>query len=356
MTENTEGYSTGKRLLAWGVLAALVLLLLFFAWDFLLLAFGGFLFAILLSACTDWVRDHTPLSRNWSFFAVVLVLGVITAAIAWLFADSMVQQSREMAQLIPQSINQLRTYLENREWGQAVLSIGRRGAETLQVEERVTALLRGMFEATAGLIVILVVGFFLAAEPHVYKLGILRLLPREHRRQAAETMAEIEFGLRWWLIGQLIPMTVLGITTYIGLTILGVPLASVLSLLTAILIFVPYLGAFLSEIPAVLLALLQGPGTALQVIILYLVLHLVEAYLVTPLVQRSAARLPPVVTILAQALLWTIAGVLGVALAAPLAATLLAMVRKLYLDETNIEEKEHRSEEAKYAEKSASLS
>jgi predicted PurR-regulated permease PerM len=119
----------------------------------------------------------------------------------------------------------------------------------------------------------------------------------------------------------------------VGLWLLGIPLAFTLGLFTALMIFVPYVGALISEIPAFLVALNQSPRTAIYVIVLYLSLHVVEGYLLTPLVQKRAVHLPPVLTILMQFLLWNIAGLLGVAVATPLAAAGLILVKMLYLDE-----------------------
>jgi predicted PurR-regulated permease PerM len=71
----------------------------------------------------------------------------------------------------------------------------------------------------------------------------------------------------------------------------------------------------------------------LYVIVLYLVIHGLEGYILTPLVQRRAVRLPPVLTVLAQLFMWIITGFLGVALATPLAAVGLVLVKMLYLNE-----------------------
>ncbi|MEO6828966.1 MAG: AI-2E family transporter [Acidobacteriaceae bacterium] len=120
----------------------------------------------------------------------------------------------------------------------------------------------------------------------------------------------------------------------IGLWALGVPLAFTLGLFTGVMIFIPYLGALLSEIPAVLVALGISPMTAVYVLILYLGVHAIEGYVLTPLVQRRAVRLMPVLTILAQFFMWLVAGVLGVAIAAPLAAVGLVLVKRLYLHES----------------------
>jgi predicted PurR-regulated permease PerM len=119
----------------------------------------------------------------------------------------------------------------------------------------------------------------------------------------------------------------------IGLWILGVPLAFTLGLFTGVMIFIPYLGALLSEIPAVLVGLSVSPLTALWVLILYLGVHALEGYVLTPLVQRRAVRLLPIATILAQFLMWILTGLLGVAIATPLAAGGWVVVKRLYLHE-----------------------
>ncbi|HKR26967.1 MAG TPA: AI-2E family transporter, partial [Acidobacteriaceae bacterium] len=107
-------------------------------------------------------------------------------------------------------------------------------------------------------------------------------------------------------------------------------------------------GTVLSGIPSVLMGLERSPQTAIWVLVLYTILHLVEGYLLTPFVQRKAVRLPPVLTILTQYFFWNVAGILGLAMAAPLASAGIVLVKKLYLHvpvekevvpETAIEEK-----------------
>jgi predicted PurR-regulated permease PerM len=96
---------------------------------------------------------------------------------------------------------------------------------------------------------------------------------------------------------------------------------------------VPYLCTLLSEIPAILVALADSPKKALYVVILYLVLHSMEGYIITPLVQRKTVKLLPLLTVLAQMLMWILVGPLGVAIATPLAAAGLALIKAGYLKE-----------------------
>jgi predicted PurR-regulated permease PerM len=97
------------------------------------------------------------------------------------------------------------------------------------------------------------------------------------------------------------------------------------------MLFLPYAGTIIAYVPTALIALAKGPVMLLDVSILYLGVHMAEAYLVTPLAQRHTIRLPPALTLLMQLLMWKIGGILGLAVAAPLAAVCIVLVRKLYL-------------------------
>ena len=111
------------------------------------------------------------------------------------------------------------------------------------------------------------------------------------------------------------------------------PLAFVLGLLTGAMIFIPYVGSWIAFVPTVLVSLTKGTETTIYVVVLYLAVHAMEGYVLTPLVQKRAVLLPPVLTILSQLLLWKISGLLGVALATPIAAAALVVVKMVYLHE-----------------------
>src|SRR5690606_44568 len=124
---------------------------------------------------------------------------------------------------------------------------------------------------------------------------------------------------------QLISMTVVGVLTGAGLWLLGLPLAFILGALAALLAFIPNIGPVLAAVPAVLLALADGPTTVLWVIGIYVGVQAVESYLITPVVQQESVSLPPALTISFQLLMGVLYGILGLALATPLAALGLAL-------------------------------
>ena len=110
-------------------------------------------------------------------------------------------------------------------------------------------------------------------------------------------------------------------------------MALLLGLLTGAMIFIPYVGAWIAFIPTALVSLTKGPQTLLYVTVLYLAIHIAEGYALVPLAQKRAVLLPPIMTILAQLFMWKVAGLLGVALATPMATASLVLVKTLYLHE-----------------------
>ena len=182
--------------------------------------------------------------------------------------------------------------------------------------------------------IIFVIGIFGAAEPKLYRDGLLHLVPQAKRRRVEEALDAIDFNLHWWLLGQVFLMFTVGITTAVGLWIIGVPLALALGVITGILEIVPYIGPWLSVIPAALIALLASPTHLLITLGLYLGVHVVEGYILVPLVQRKAVLLPPALTLVAQLLMGKLVGIIGLLVAAPFTVTMVIIIKMLYVEDT----------------------
>ena len=301
-----------------------------FQWRLLLLSFAGLLLAILLHSIASWVERHTPLNPALAYLATLLAIAGVVAFSIVLLGPRVITQLTEVAALLPRSLQQASSYLQQTAWGASVLNLLHRSMQGADIEAQLTLVARTIVAGGLDFIVVLVVGFFGALDPLGYREALLLLVPGEHRAQARQLGTVVVATLRSWLLGQMIPMAAIGIASMLSLWILRVHLAFTLGLLTGIMIFIPYLGTVLTGIPAILLAFQRSPMTALQVFFLYAIFHTVEGYFLTPLVQRRAVRLPPILTILSQLCLWSFAGVLGVAVAAPLTAMGLVLARSVY--------------------------
>jgi predicted PurR-regulated permease PerM len=184
-----------------------------------------------------------------------------------------------------------------------------------------------------GAVVILFVGIFGAAEPAVYKKGLLLLVPPGYRQRMAQALEAVVFNLRWWFVGQVCLMVMMAVTTAAALWLIGIPLALTLGLITGVFELIPYIGAWLSAVPAALIALLLGPRYLIMTVALYLGLHILEGYVLVPLVQRRAVHLPPALTLVAQVLLGELLGALGLFVAAPLTVAVIVFLKMLYVED-----------------------
>ena len=313
------------------------LLLAWHARDVLLLAFAGVLLGIFLRRLATLVSGHTPLGPRW---ALVLVVLALTGALGGAFAlqgPAIATEVRTLREELPRAAGELQARLERYDWGERAVESMPDPIELLpdgpDTVARVTGVVSSTLSALASLAVVLFLGLVLAATPGVYVRGLLALLPAARVARGREVLHRLYDTLWWWLVGRVVAMTFIGVVTGVGLWLLGVPLAFVLGLLAALLSFIPNLGPILSALPAVLLALVQGPRQALWVVLLYVGVQVVESYVLDPVIDRKTVYLPPAVTIVAQLTLALFAGMLGVTLATPLTAAAMVLLTMLYVQD-----------------------
>jgi predicted PurR-regulated permease PerM len=146
-------------------------------------------------------------------------------------------------------------------------------------------------------------------------------------------MAESAKALRLWLKGQLVAMIAIGVLTWIGFLIIGVQSPLVLAIIAGILEFIPYAGPIVSAIPAILVALVQGPELAAWTVVMYFVVHHLEAYVLQPVVQQWAVEVPAVIMLFSLLAFGLLFGIVGVFFAAPLAVVTYVLVKRLYVVE-----------------------
>lgn len=197
----------------------------------------------------------------------------------------------------------------------------------------------------AGLLLITFVTIYIAADPGLYRSGLLHLVPHRARGRTVEVLAAVATVLRKWLLSQLIAMVVIGVVTTITLKLMGVEAALSLGIIAGLLEFIPNLGPLLSAIPAVAMGFLDSPQKALMVAIAYMVIQLLENQLLIPVLMKQGVDLPPVVTILGQAILAVVFGFLGLLVAVPLIAATTVAIKMLYVqdvvgDSVEVEEQE----------------
>ncbi len=315
------------------IAAALVVWQLF---DVLMLIFAGLLVAVFLNGCSSRLAGLFRLPYAAALATVVLALLAAVAGAAAYAVPQIAAQIGTLAQELTQAGQNLVEQLRDYEWVQRFLQETPAVGELLRRTPDPIAFINRVSSTTFGwLVTLLVLGFvglYGAIEPDTYRNGTLRLLPPTRRPAAAKLIAELGDTLWWWLIGRGVSMAIIGSFTALGLWWLGIPLPFLLGGFAALLTFIPNIGAVIAVTPPTLLALEQSPWTALMVVVYYTGLQFVESYIINPLVQRKAVSIPPVVLLAAQLGFAVVGGFLGVAIATPLAAVALVLVRRLHVD------------------------
>ena len=321
------------------LLVVLLVLILFYVLDVILLLFGAILLAIFLHGLANIVRRYSRLSEGLSVLLVSVLLVTILALSVWLLAPSVAEQIRLLRDELPQSADKVSAYLLNYSWGRVIIEQLPSNSEIIEKVNNSSFLSRvgGYFSTTLGVItniaLMLLLSLYLASEPKTYIRGFTKLFPQERRGRVSEILYEIGETLSWWLIGKGASMLFIGVLTWIGLSIIGVPLALTLGLIAGLLSFIPNFGPILSAVPALLLAFIDSPTSALSTAALFVGVQLVESNLVTPMIERRTVELPPVLTIASQLALAILFGAVGLILATPILAVVMVLVQTLYIQD-----------------------
>lgn len=294
----------------------------------LLLLFAGVVVAVLLDAFTNLVQRCLPVDNHALAFGVMLAcVLLILAGIGALIGPQIASETPKLVHRIPQAWHELIAQLNN---SAMPASLGKKAAKPFQWignNTHVMKLLSSTFGGVFSIAVVIFVALYTAATPRRYLQAMRHSLSPGMRVRADRLGGALRNELLNWIIGRSICMVIVGVASGVGLWLLGVPLAFTLGLLAGVLSFVPYIGPILGLIPAVLLAGVESLPLAGWVIVLYAGVHLMEATLLTPLIQQRAISLPPVILISVQLVGGTLIGPLGVLLAAPLVVCAMVIGR-----------------------------
>jgi predicted PurR-regulated permease PerM len=340
---NGLGVST-RVLKAAGIVTAVVVsvVLLWYVVEVLLLIFAGTLLAIFLQGLGRWVGRHARLSHGWSLAIVIFTLTAAGGLLIWLLAPDLIEQLGGLSDDLLRSLEGIREKVAHYPWGrslfQKIPEPGTFAGSLGGMIKKAAGILSTTIGAVSSLIVVVFFGIYLAADPDLYIEGFLRLIPSGRRDRAREVLGAVGHTLHWWLIGRMFDMALVGALTWLGLWLLGVPLALTLGIIAALLTFIPNIGPILSALPAMLLAYGQSQVLVLYVTLLYIAIQTVESYLITPLVQQRTVSLPPALTFAAQIVMGLLLGIPGLILATPFAAAMLVPVKMLYVEDVLGEE------------------
>lgn len=182
-----------------------------------------------------------------------------------------------------------------------------------------------------NLITLAVLSFYLLLERDRIKKNLYRIIPFLPKERTTTLVHKVDVQLGHWVRGEIALMFIVGLATYIGLSLLKVPYALPLAVMTGVLEFIPNIGPILSGVIATLVTIASGnPVTAVGVVVLYIIVQQLENNILVPKIMQAAVGLNPLVAILSFLVGGTLFGLPGALIAVPTAAMLQVIVLDLY--------------------------
>jgi predicted PurR-regulated permease PerM len=358
--------SADKRLqtrgdLAWaisvgGIGAVIFAALLLFTWYFaatLFLIFAGMLLGVALNAITNMLGRVVRLPHALRLTIVCLVLAGLLSGVVFLGGTTIARQATALSDTIKSQLISVKDFLERNGIDTSYLDPGNAAAKPATsstpgtpgavtthnlpsageiassggaIVSQTLKLLLGTLSAVGNFFIVLFLGLTFAAQPGVYRKGLLFMIPARHRARATIIVDRISETLERWLIAQIVTMAVVFFVTWIGLRIIGIQSSFILGIQAGLLTFIPTVGALIGGLIVVLASLASGWVAAASAFALFLGIHALESYILTPILQRQALEIPPATLFAFQILLGVVFGVWGISLALPLMAIVKVLI------------------------------
>ena len=355
MTDPADNRLLARNDMAWaisvgGIGIVLFAGLLLFAWSFattLFLIFAGMLLGVALNAMSHLLDRLVRLPHALRLSIVCLVLAGLLSGIVFLGGTTIAQQATVLSNTLKSQLVNVKTFLEKQGIDTSFLDFGNQAATPADsstaaapgaapthnlpsagalassggaIVSQTLKILLGTVSAVGNFFIVLFLGLAFAAQPGVYRTGLLFMMPAKHRARATVIVDRIGDTLERWLIAQILTMAAVFFVTWIGLAIIGIDSSFILGIQAGLLAFIPTVGAILAGLIVVLASLASGWIATLSAFILFLGVHALESYVLTPIIQRQALDIPPATLFAFQILLGVVFGIWGLALALPLMA------------------------------------
>jgi predicted PurR-regulated permease PerM len=295
----------------------------------LLIIFAGLVFAALLDGGVRLLGRVLPIGRSWRLLIVCLLTIVFLIGTFYLTGVQVTEQMMQLRTTLEAQVVKLTTWLSQQGLMPGVSDMNDIAKQALSSVGRLTSWVGTAFGALTTMLMIMVIGLFVAVDPRVYERGLQWMIPEDSREAFAITVARMGQTMRRLLFGRIIGMVAEGILTWIALMMGGVPMAMILGILTGMLAFIPNIGAFISGALMVAVGFSAGVDTGLWAIGTYVIVQTFDGYVLIPMVAKRTVDMPPALTLGAQILASALFGIMGLALADPMTAIIkTAMERR----------------------------
>ncbi|MDB5085471.1 MAG: family transporter [Bacilli bacterium] len=343
-----------NRALEWAlfvltVLACLVLLMHLspvFAslWGVIKVVAAPFLIAMVISytlnpVVSALVKRGVP--RGMSVVIIYLVFLAVMAIIILNALPSFIEQMKTFADQLPRLVDQADRWLNSLTDGTQYLPVAVRQAveDNLAKLEQSTVrsisdFLGYMGQSVDQILMAFVIPFlvfYMLKDLKLMERAVITWFPSRYRAEWIGMLHSIDSALGAYIRGQFLVMIAVGILTYAGYLVVGLPFALAMATLVAVLNVIPYIGGFLGAAPSVLFALILSPKLAIKVVIVNLIVQQIEGNILSPAIVGKTLNLHPLTIILALLIGGEVGGIMGLIFCIPLVAVLKVIFQHVTL-------------------------
>ncbi len=326
-----------KKAMVWAGVVLLILGVIVLA-EPLMLIFAGIVLASMLDGGTRLLGRVLPIGRGWRL-AIVTIAAI--GFIVWTFiyaGTELVGQVERLKDTVSGQIDRIFAWANANHLTGGAVDVQQIGSQVMGSLGRLGSAVSGAIGAVTSAVMIVVIGIFIAVEPHLYQRGVAWMLPLDSRDRFFRTAERMGFVMRRLMAGRLIGMAVEGVGVWLLLLVGGVPMAALLGILTGLLAFLPNIGAIVSGILIVLAGFSVDVNHGFWAIAVYFVVQTVDGYLIVPYVAKKTVDMAPALVLGAQLLAGALFGLMGLMLADPMVAMIkTALEQKSDDDQADLE-------------------
>lgn len=293
------------------IFTLLLLLAIWFLYTIRSVLLTLFIAVIIMSALNPVVKkmEKFKIPRNLSIILLFIAIIILFAGLVAAIIPASVSQTKSLINQIPLIIRHL---------GLPALDQQVLNNQLSSLPGNIAKFIVNAFSNIVSLFTLFVIAYYLLAErSHLHKHLVAFLGNDALEKKVEIVINELEYRIGGWVRGQITLMLIIGIFTYLGLTLLNVNYALPLALIAGLFEIVPNIGPTLAAVPAILIATSTTPLTALATLLFYFLLQQIENTVIVPKVMQKAVGVKPLTTILSLMIGLKLAGFSGIILAIP---------------------------------------
>lgn len=316
------------------ILIILLFVLLYILKDVVIIFLFALVIASGISPFANWL-DERRFPRVLGVLGLYLAVLGSAVLVLSLVVPYISDDINRLITSLPQVVERVSTSLDNAQQsspryfdflGEVQNILSSMSSYLQQASQSVVGLIINIFGGLLSFVAILVISFYLSVTRKGVESFLSSVVPEKYERYVLTLWKRTEIKVGKWIQGTLLLALIVGLVTYIGLSLLGIRFALILSLLIMVLELVPMVGPVVAAIPAIGLAFMQSPTLGIYVLILYVIIQQIENHVLVPLILGKTLNLHPVVIILALLVGQRLAGIPGMILAVPVSTILVEML------------------------------